>query len=641
MAQKITLLFFVSIVAIVIFSFRQNENANSYVSYYHQQLYSFQSAEKKLLEVINKSNLSTDSNFQDIKHAIQTTRNKLKGMDFWFRYLNPLSHKKINGPLPVEWETEVFEKFEKPYKREGAGLTLASQYLDEKQKNKIVLANLIQQSIDAVESYSHDSIVKELDSYNHFYLCNRLYLLNLATIYTTGFECPNSESIIPELRSMLIETNNIYTLFNESYSSASLTQNYLDLYNNTIQFANAQPDNFENFDHYTFIRDYINPLFTLNQQMILLYKVQSRSLVDYSLNKQATSIFSKSLYFGQNPKGIFNRVQDEATLIEIDKLGKLLFYDPILSGNNERSCASCHSPTQFFTDTFSATALAYDHHNFLPRNTPTLLNAQYNHLLMADGKHYTLQMQTKAVISNTEEMGCSENEMLQKILSCKEYKKAFTKLLKYTPQEKEITADHIASVITFYYSKYSKYYSPFDEAMNKQTSATENVQKGFNLFMSKAQCATCHFAPQFNGVKPPYIGSEFEVLGVPENINFTALSNDKGRYEINPSSETLNAFRTGTVRNSAYTKPYMHNGVFTTLEEVIDFYDAGGGAGRGFKIPNQTLSSDSLHLSIEEKKYLIAFIQSLNETVQFEEAPKELPLSINKQLNTRKVGGTY
>jgi cytochrome c peroxidase len=641
MAQKITLLFFVGIIAIVILSFRQNENANSYISYYHQQLYSFQSSEKELLNIINKSDLKTDSNLQDIKRSIQTTRNKLKGMDFWFRYLNPLSHKKINGPLPVEWETEVFEKFEKPYKREGAGLTLAAQYLDEEQKNKIVLANLIQQSIDAVESYSHDSIVKELNSYHHFYLCNRLYLLNLATIYTTGFECPTPESIIPELRSMLIETNKIYNLFNESYTSTSLIQNYLTLYNNTIQFANAQPDNFENFDHYTFIRDYINPLFALNQQMILLYKVQSRNLIDYSLNKQATSIFSKSLYFGQNPKGIFNRVQDEAILAEIDKLGKLLFYDPILSGNNERSCASCHSPTQFFTDTFSTTSLAYDHHSFLSRNTPTLLNAQYNHLLMADGKHYTLQMQTKAVVSNTEEMGCSENEMLEKILSCKEYKKAFTKLLKYTPQEKEITAEHIASVITFYYSKYSKYYAPFDEAMNKQTSATENVQKGFNLFMSKAQCATCHFAPQFNGVKPPYIGSEFEVLGVPENINFTALSNDKGRYAINPSSETLNAFRTGTVRNSAYTKPYMHNGVFTTLEEVIDFYDAGGGAGRGLNVSNQTLSSDSLHLSIEEKKYLIAFIQSLNENIQFEEAPKELPLSINKQLNTRKVGGTY
>lgn len=641
MNPKTTLLFFMILTAMVTLSFRQNESSNSYELFYQQQLKNFELAETDLLSAIEKSDLERNTDKLHIQNSLQKTRNKLKGVDFWFRYLDPLSHKKLNGPLPVEWETEVFEKFEKPYRREGAGLTLAYQYLEEATLTKDTLSHFIQQSIAALQSYKHDSITNELTSYHHFYLCNRLYLLNLATIYTTGFECPDTKQIIPELRLLLTETNTIYRTFNESYPATALTYRYSALYNNAIQFVNQQPDNYEQFDHYTFIRNYINPLYTLNQQMILIYKVHSKSLVDYALNKQASSIFSKSLYFAQTPKGIFHRVQDEAGLAEMDRLGKLLFFDPLLSGNNERSCASCHSPAQFFTDTVATTSLAFNHNGFLPRNTPTLLNAQYNHLLMVDGKHYTLQSQTKGVISNKEEMDCDEKQMIQKIGSCKEYQKGFEKLIQYTPQEPTLTADHIASVITFYYSKFSTYAAPFDEAMNQKTSVSQAVQEGFNLFMSKAQCGTCHFAPQFNGVKPPYIGSEFEVLGVPANTNFTALSSDKGRYTVNPATETLNAFRTGTVRNAAYTKPYMHNGVFTTLEQVIDFYDAGGGAGRGLMVSNQTLSSDSLHLTVDEKKHLLAFIQSLNEPIPVEQSPTHLPLSRNKELNTRKIGGTY
>jgi cytochrome c peroxidase len=159
--------------------------------------------------------------------------------------------------------------------------------------------------------------------------------------------------------------------------------------------------------------------------------------------------------------------------------------------------------------------------------------------------------------------------------------------------------------------------------------------------MSKAQCATCHFVPQFNGVKPPFVGSEFEVLGVPADTSFKQLSPDKGRYEVNPAVETMNAFRTGSLRNAEHTAPYMHNGVFRTMKEVIDFYDAGGGAGKGLTVPNQTLSSDSLHLTQTEKENLIQFLQTLNEKILFEAPPEKLPLSKNKNLNSRKVGGEY
>ncbi len=641
MKQKIVLSLFVSTIILLCFSFRNEQRSGVYETNYQQQLTHLNNSLQELAQCVQKSDLQSDADVAAIRQKIQLARNQMKSMDFWVRYLEPIAYKQINGPLPVEWETEVFEKFEKPYKREGAGLTLAYLYLDEADRNKDSLQSLIRLSMAATPVYAADSITSQLQTFHHFYLCNRLYLLNLASIYTTGFECPDAEQIIPELRLMMADVFRSYQLFNESFPETPLPDAYLELYKKGIAFADAQPADFEAFDHFAFIRDYVNPLFAQNQKLILQYKVRSQSMVDFALNKRAESVFSKTLYNGQNPKGIFLRMDDTAALAELDRVGKLLFYDPILSGNNERSCASCHKPTEFFTDTVMATSPQFNHKEFLPRNTPTLVNAVYNHLIMADGKHYTLQHQSKAVITNPVEMGGEEKEILKRVMSCKEYKQVFNKLLKYTPQEKEITFEHISAALTYYYAKFSRYYAPFDAAMNGNATLTADARQGFNLFMSKAQCGTCHFVPQFNGVKPPYAGSEFEVLGVPSDTAFSRLSKDSGRYLVNPAKETLQAFRTGTIRNAARTMPYMHNGVFTTLEQVVDFYNAGGGAGRGLDVPNQTLSSDSLKLTGKEKKQLIEFMTALNENIEFEKPPVQLPRSSNKQWNKRKVGGLY
>jgi cytochrome c peroxidase len=639
--NKSFLIIGLSVLLFATFSFQKNIDSDSYIADYNTKLRTFKNSQLVLLETIKKSDLSSKTNREKIRLQIDQTRLALKNIDFWLRYLEPISYKQINGPLPVEWETEVFEKFEKPYKREGAGLTLAAIYLDEDTVKSEVLLNLIHSSISATEVFTRDSVAGQLKDYHHFYLCNRLFLLNLAAIYTTGFECPDPKNVIPELRSMLADVHKTYIAYNKGFTNTALSSQYLEIYLNTINFVNKQSNDFEEFDHYTFIKDFINPLFTKNQQLIKEYNVVSKSYIDYSLNKNSTSIFSKNLYNGQNTKGIFLRVYDNKVLAEIEKIGKLLFYDPILSGNNQRSCASCHKPTQYFTDTLTNTSLQFDGKGFLPRNSPSLINAPYNHLILLDGKHISLQNQTKDVITNPIELGSNEQDVLKKVLSCKEYKEAFKSFLKYTPTEKDITLEHISSAITLYYGKFSKYYSPFDMAVNNKETLNENAKKGFNVFMSKAQCATCHFVPQFNGVKPPYVGSEFEVLGVPTDTNFTSLSPDKGRFNINAANETANAFRTGTVRNASKTAPYMHNGVFRTLEQVIDFYDLGGGNGKGLKVNNQTLSSDSLHLTKDDKTNLIAFINSLTENIEFENVPEKIPMSKNKKLNDRKVGGKY
>jgi cytochrome c peroxidase len=622
-------------------SFGIEHDIKRYTSFYNQSLDSFSSQQEILLDKIRNTTITSEESKRSIRKEIAAARFKLKAIDFWLRYFEPVAYKKINGPLPVEWENEVFEKFEKPYKREGAGLILAELYLEQNNLSKDSLIHLVTLSVDALQTFRADSITSQLDTFDHFFLCNRLYLLNLAAMYTTGFECPDKTNIIPELRSMLLAVDDIYSHYNSAFPATPLTSEYLSIYTKTIAFANSQPEDFEHFDRYNFIKNYVNPLFAINQKLIRQYAVRSTSFNDYTLKNTCNSIFDKSLYASQNTKGVYSLVKDTAVLAEIRAIGKLLFYDPILSGNNRRSCASCHKPREYFTDTAFATSQQFDQQQRLPRNTPTLINTVYNHLLMLDGKHISLQNQGKDVMTNPVEMGGKQEEILEKVLSCHQYKSAFKKFLKLVPEETGITIDHVVSAVTMYYSTFSGYYSPFDNAMNSGAPLDHEAAKGFNLFMGKAQCGTCHYVPQFNGVPPPYIGSEFESVGVPADKTYSKLSDDKGRYTISPAYETMFAFRTGSIRNAEHTMPYMHNGVFTTLDEVVDFYDGGGGAGRKLNITNQTLSSDSLRLTPPEKKELIAFIHSLNENITFEEPPVKLPASSDKALNNRKVGGVY
>ncbi|HEY0898313.1 MAG TPA: cytochrome c peroxidase [Sphingobacteriaceae bacterium] len=628
--------------SLLLVSFNQQPlEAGSYSNHYRDKIDLFENELDDLLSRIRKMNANDPAELSAVKKQLDQTRIGMKATDFWFRYLEPIVYKKINGPLPVEWETEVFEKFENPYKREGAGLTLAGLYLEEPGFQKDSLLNLVQSARDATEVYRADSITRSLETYHHFFLCNRLYLLNLAAIYTTGFECPDKTNIITELNAMLISVNEIYRSYNESFPQYPVSESYLDLYARAMEYTRMQPEEADQFDHFRFIQQYINPLFALNQEMIRRYRVVTSSYNDFSLKNSSTSLFDKSLFEGQDPKGVYYGIRDESILNEIKETGRMLFHDPLLSANNKRSCASCHKPAQYFADTVGSTSLQFNEKEFLPRNTPSLINVVYNHLVNHDGRHFNLQNQAKDVLTNPQEMASREEDILKKVLSCEPYRTSLKKYAALTPYTKKLSLEHLTSAITLYYSDFSKFYSPFDEAMNENKAIHEEVKLGFNLFMGKAECGTCHFVPHFNGVKPPYIGSEFEVLGVPADKQFKMISKDEGRHGNHAAPETKNAFRTGTIRNTPFTKPYMHNGVFSTLEEVIDFYDQGGGAGRGLHVSNQTLSSDSLKLTEHEKKALITFIHSLNERVSIPPPPGSLPRSSIKSWNNRKIGGEY
>ena len=635
--KKATFIIFFTFAALLVsFSFD-----TGYLPYYLQQMQQFKAGQEYFLLQINQGSLNSSKEINNLKKDIQARRIALKKIDFWLRYLEPIVQKHINGPLPVEWETEVFEKFEKPYRRTGGGLSLAEQYLDEPSKTVDSLQQLIRLSVNAMDTYLADSTIIFLKKPGHIYFANRLFLLNLAAIYTTGFDCPDTSRVIPELKQMLPAIKEIYLSYNASNRSSPFKDDYIRNFDQLVSFTEKQPDQFSSFDRYTFIRDFVNPLFTLNQAMISEYKIYSANYNDFSLNDKASSIFDKSLYKAQTSKGVFSFVEDPATLNEIRRIGKLLFNDPILSGNNKRSCASCHNPATYFNDTSASTALTFEGNSNLTRNAPSLVNAEFNHLIMLDGHELTLQSQARSVIINPVEMHGVVTEVIEKVMSCREYADAFKRLLPLTPEENVVGVDHIIAALTFYYSSFNKYTATFDDAMNRKLDADSHVRNGFNIFMSKAQCGTCHFTPMFNGVKPPYTGSEFEVLGVPDDTSFNKISPDSGRYLVNPAPETMRAFRTGSIRNSSFTAPYMHNGVFKTLDQVIDFYDKGGGAGRKLTVENQTLESAPLQLTANEKTDLLLFLKSLDENIIFDLPPKSLPISSNKSYNKRKVGGEY
>jgi cytochrome c peroxidase len=174
------------------------------------------------------------------------------------------------------------------------------------------------------------------------------------------------------------------------------------------------------------------------------------------------------------------------------------------------------------------------------------------------------------------------------------------------------------------------------------------VIRGYNLFSGKAACATCHFAPTFAGLVPPaYIESESEVLGVPKAFEEPyVLDPDQGRFmnkllkEQAPFYEF--SFKTPTLRNVELTGPYMHNGAFATLEDVMEFYNEGGGLGLGLDIPHQTLPGDALDLTDQEIDDIISFMKSLTDTTGLTSMPQRLPVfEGNSELNKRPIGGAY
>ncbi len=353
---------------------------------------------------------------------------------------------------------------------------------------------------------------------------------------------------------------------------------------------------FDSFDRLAFLKEAALPL---QHQLALFIRERGLELnTNKVLNYEASDLFSPDALKPENFPGGHPPATEPAGghADTLATLGKKLFSDPSLSGNGLKSCASCHSPEKMFTDRLPV-SVAFDGHHLLDRNAPSLLYSGFQYNQFWDGRVHSLEEQIRTVLSDPREMNADTANGKQKG-----------------------GAPRIAMAIAAYVRTLHPMNSPFDQYMRgNATAMTAREKRGANLFTGKAQCATCHFIPLFNGLVPPdYAVTEFEVLGTTRTDQWekAQLSTDAGRYTVYPFPFFKGAFKTPTVRNAALTYPYMHNGAFRDLKKLMEFYNKGGGAGLGLQVPDQTLSPAPLHLSPEEVDDIILFIHALTDTLK-------------------------
>ncbi|MBC7894188.1 MAG: cytochrome C peroxidase [Cytophagaceae bacterium] len=302
----------------------------------------------------------------------------------------------------------------------------------------------------------------------------------------------------------------------------------------------------------------------------------------------------------------------------LEAIGQRLFFDPSLSGPRTRSCASCHQPARAFTDGRARAEPMPGPQRTPLRNTPTLLNVGMQPAFFADDRALSLENQVGVVLASPAEMGSSADTAATRVQADSSYRAAFAAAMP-DRGDSAITGLEIRQALAAHLRTLNAMDSRFDRAVRGDTLAmTDGERRGLTVFLGRAKCGTCHFMPLFNGVTPPfYRTSEAEIIGVPAtaNLDRTTLDPDVGRSNVEDNLINRFAFKVTSLRNVALTAPYMHNGVFRTLEEVIEFYDRGGGVGIGLTLPYQTLPSAPLKLTADEKKDLIAFLGALTDTI--------------------------
>jgi cytochrome c peroxidase len=309
--------------------------------------------------------------------------------------------------------------------------------------------------------------------------------------------------------------------------------------------------------------------------------------------------------------------------LEKIELGKKLFFDRRLSGDGTMSCSTCHDPEKGYSDDLAISLSYPTTRNW--RNSPTLINAGFQKFLFHDGRAHTLEEQALFPMMSAFEMNRNLDFVEEVIRSVPEYVDAFR-----TVFGGEVSRERMAMAIAAFERTLVSVNSPLDKFLtgNKKALSAE-AKKGYDVFMGQGRCADCH-----DGVN--LADNKFYALNVPENEeqekdprvaatrrfvakvshyeDYLNLKEDPGRYLVTKDKKDWKAFRTPTLREIAKTGPYMHNGIFETLEQVIEFFDQGGGKGNTALKP--------LKLSDKEKKALKAF---LVEGLAGEEVPFKYP----------------
>lgn len=548
-----------------------------------------------------KYSVQSDSTEVQLQRQFLEARLSYKKVEMISEYYAPAVSKSINGPAIPEFEEndnvtvppEGFQVIEE---------LVFPQYNKANKKQLLQELGVLSANLIRLEKVSNSNELTDA----HVFDAMRLEVYRIITLGITGFDSPIVLNSLPEASVSLDALEKYYRVYLEN-NSVSNAKQVLQIFEKGKKYLKVNT-NFNAFDRAYFIKEIANPLskglFKTQKELGIPLMKEQRGL-----KVTAETLFDQDAFDAE----AFSGFPDYKTTPEKIALGKKLFNDPILSGNNTRSCASCHHADKALTDGLE-TAVSLDGKSMIQRNTPTLANIAFQRVFFADSRVSYLEDQAIAVISNENEMHGSLEKSALAIQKNKDYVKEFNKAF----PKKEINAFAIKNALASYIRSLSHYDSKFDGYMQNKTSFTADEKAGFNVFAGKGKCATCHFIPLTNGTVPPnFDRSESEILGVPNKNK--KLDGDLGRFVITQAVIHKYSFKTPTIRNIALTAPYMHNGVYKTLEEVIDFYNDGGGLGLGFDLPNQTLPEDKLNLSDLEKKQLIAFMKTLTDNRYLED----------------------
>lgn len=273
-------------------------------------------------------------------------------------------------------------------------------------------------------------------------------------------------------------------------------------------------------------------------------------------------------------------------------LGKALFFDPRLSGSRWISCATCHNPALGWSDGLE-TGLGQGM-NKLRRATPTLFNVAYSRTFMWDGRNVSLEDQALGPITNQHEMNMDVGQLLQRVSAIPGYREMFDSAY---PGE-GITPKTIAKAIASFERTIVSTNTPFDRwRSGDKRAVSEAAKRGFELFRGKGKCSACHQGYNFTD-------DGFHNIGLQTP---SGMSPDEGRYAQRKVKSMQGAFKTPTLREVAWTAPYMHNGIYRTLEQVVDHYNRGGDVK-----DNLDPTIFPLNLTAPEKADLIEFMKSLS-----------------------------
>ena len=549
-----------------------------------------------------------DAESDEAKKIFIALRVAFKKAEPYASYLNPEVGHRANGPaLPVFAEdTERIlnpiglQKIEESiYEGEEPAV-----FKRETSLTKGLMVNLMQ------------NVSEHKLSSERFFIATHQQLLRIISLGITGFDTPVSQLGLSETVVSLQALKEVYdhTLSEliKKKNTGLDTEFHLNIAR-AVAFIEKNGD-FNSFDRYTFIREYMNPI-TRNWVSIRKESGLWEGVNNKPFNFDAPTFFEKDAFNVEYFTPPVNRNPSEKQIA----LGKKLFLDPNLSQSGKMACVTCHMPDKAYTDGIAVNV--GNNGSPLERNAPTLINSAFQKSFFWDGRAENILDQISSVFNNKQEFNTGVHEFSTDILKDTTYHVLFEDAFGRISNRN----NDIIKAISSYISTLNGFDSKFDKNMRaEEDSFTSEEKLGMNLFMGKALCATCHFMPLTNGTVPPfYAETEKEVIGVPETKENKTLDDDLGFYWRYNKPEHMGMFKTPTVRNAEFTAPYMHNGVYNTLEEVMDFYNKGGGGGMGFDLEHQTLPFDELDLTDEEQKAIIAFLKTLSDTnVEGEDTPQ-------------------